>query len=219
MDREFQEIEDALKALRPAAAPGAGFERFAAAMEGRLQLADPALRAIEQELSRFRPVAPAAALEEVLLETVSRVPFPLDEKVVMFPGAAKVSARPAPAAKSPRTWWMAAAAVAVAGAFSALMVDGGAGRHSASPGVARNSLQSPAGSPLPSPNTASRIVPASTTFHEATNEGVLWNERGEPFRVVNVVYIDRVEIPGPDGRMMVVERPRVEKIMVPEKVD
>lgn len=210
MDREFQEIEAALKALRPAPADAACLDRLAAAMQGSLQSADPALQAIERELAGLRPPALAAGLAGRLLETVTRTPFPVDGKVVLFPG-------PVPSVRQKsarRPWWTAAAAVAVAGAFSALMLDGG---RQAPAAASASAVPSPA----PLADAPAGFVPAGvhTGLHEARDQGVIWNAKGEPVRVLRMEYRDRVKYRAADGTVVEQESPRVEYFVVPEEVD
>jgi len=205
MDPEFQDIEDTLKGLRPASPDAACMERLLGAVEGRLQRRDPSLAGVELELGAMRPRALSPAAAERLLETVARVPFPVDEKVVLFPGAAKPAAKD----RSPLPWYAAAAAVAVAGAFSAFMIGGGEpqGRPSlAGQGMSR---------------TAEGFVPASvgTGLDEARDEGVRWTADGKPVRMVRVIYKDRVKYRNAEGEIIEVERPRVEYLVVPEKID
>ncbi|RYG16175.1 hypothetical protein EON82_25330, partial [bacterium] len=90
-------------------------DRLLAVLERRTPGVD---QSIERELSKLSPSALAGGVQERLLETVSRVPFPVDEKVVLFPGKAK----PVDKAPARRPWIAAAAAVAVLGGFSALMM-------------------------------------------------------------------------------------------------
>jgi hypothetical protein len=153
----------------------------------------------------MKPLALPSALADSMLATVAKVPFPVDEKVVLFPGAAK----PASPARERRPWYAAAAAVAVAGAFSAFMLDGGVASKSKpvaeSPGV----------------RVADGFVPASvgTGLGDASDEGVVWTRDGKPVRMVRVIYKDRVMYRDAAGKVLEIERPRVEYLMVPEKID
>ena len=121
MDSEFQELEETLKGMRPAAPDDACLGRLLAAVEGRLQTPHVSVSGIEGKLAALRPAALPAAVSARMLETLERVPFPVDEKVVLFPGTQMAKGK---AAVRRRPWYAAAAAVAVAGAFSAMMIDG-----------------------------------------------------------------------------------------------
>jgi hypothetical protein len=205
MDPEFQDIEDTLKGLRPAAPDAACMERLLAAVEGRLQSTAAPLAGLEQRLESMSPAALPPALADAMLATVSKVPFPVDEKVVLFPGAAKTASPE----RARRPWYAAAAAVAVAGAFSAFMIDGG-GTPKAAPLAEKSEVRAKDG-----------FMPASvgTGLGDASDEGVVWTRDGKPVRMVRVIYKDRVMYRDAAGKVIEIERPRVEYLMVPEKID
>lgn len=204
MDPEFQEIEDTLKALRPSAPDAACHERLLMAVERRVPSFDMVM---ERQLAGMRPVAPGDASVRKMLETVSRVPFPVDEKVVLFPGASKPAKAPAR-----RNWIAAAAAVAVAGAFSALMIDG--------PAKPVRAPVAEASAPVRShPVNPSGIVSAGSGLKDARDEGVIWSRDGRPHRMVRVIYRDIVKYRNDKGEIIEVEVPREEYLMVPEKID
>jgi hypothetical protein len=208
MDSEFQELENELKGLRPAAPDAACLNRLLAAVEGRLQGSELSTAGIESRLAGMQPAPVSPVLLDKMLETVTRVPFPVSDKVVLFPGAAKPAAKSA----SRRPWYAAAAAVAVAGAFSALMVD------------SRPEVRQVAGAetrqvtPLPKINH-NGIVSASTGLQDATDQGVRWTKDGEPMRMVCVEYKDRMKVLNNEGKVIEVEVPRFEYLFVPEKMD
>ena len=208
MDSEFQDIEDALKAIRPASLAPASMDRFLAAVQGRGLAADPALVSVENTLGSMTPLAVRSEVADAMLATVSAVPFPVDEKVVLFPGSSK----PAGKSASRGRWYAAAAAVAVAGAFSAMMVEQPRAK-SGSP-VARVDSAIPSRQPT-------GFVPASvgSGLEEAKDEGVMWTTDGKPVRMVRVIYMDKAKYRSPQGEIIEVERPRVEYLMVPEKID
>ena len=219
MDHEFQDIEDALKGLRPAKPDAACLDRLLSAVEGRLQNKDLSITGIESRLAKMHPVAPAAETFERMLETVSRVPFPVDEKVVLFPGSAKPAVAKPAAARRP--WFAAAvAAVAVIGAFTAVMVDGGGRMRGGSEiPVANGDQQGPrVTTPGPSREQAGKIMRASTGVQEASDQGTNWNN-GRPMRMVRVRYMDKVQVMDKDGKVVEMEVPREELLMLPEKID
>ncbi|WP_367873313.1 hypothetical protein [Luteolibacter sp. Populi] len=217
MDNEFQDIEDSLKGMRPAAPDSAYLDRLLAAVEGRLQKSDLSLGGIESRLAAMQPVAIAPVDFERMLETVSQVPFPVDEKVVLFPGKAKPAA--ASKAASRRPWYAAAAAVAVAGAFSAMMIDGQPGAKGHDPvAQSRTERTLPFTGPLP-PSRSGNVVRASSGLQEASDQGVSWQKDGRPMRVVRVRYLDKVQFTDTDGKLVEMEVPREELMLVPEKID
>lgn len=210
MERDLQELEDALKNLRPLPADEACLDRLVAAMEGRLQVPDPGLAGVEQSLATVKPSALGEDLRDRLLGIVSRVPFPVEANVVLFPGKVKQAA----VKNGRRPWWTAAAAVAMAGAFSALMLERG---ETPSPEVVTAETERPA-APRGEP---AGFVPAGvvTGLHDARDQGVIWNARGEPIRVLRMEYRDRMEYRAADGTVVEEEIPRIEYLVVPEKVD
>jgi hypothetical protein len=162
---------------------------------------------MERELSKLSPSALDVGVQERLLETVTRVPVPVNEKVVLFPGKSK----PVEKASSRRPWLAAAAAVAVMGGFSALMMGP---QQGSGPVAGKPAPQAPVSS-------AKELVPASvgSKVSEAQDEGLIWTRDGKPMRRVKVIYMDKVKYAGEDGKIVEMERPRVEWLLVPEKID
>ena len=199
MDPEFQDIEDALKAIRPASLAPAGMDRFLAAVEGRGLAADPALRSVENSLGSMVPLAVRSEAADAMLVTVSAVPFPVDEKVVLFPGSSK----PAEKSASRRPWYAAAAAVAVAGAFSAMMVE--------QPRAKSGSPVAGVGFRHPDPPTdrlRARLGGQRAGGGQGRGRDV--DQRRKPVRMVRVIYMDKAKYRNPQGEIIEVERPRVE---------
>ncbi|MCW1914043.1 hypothetical protein OJ996_10685 [Luteolibacter sp. GHJ8] len=213
MDSEFQDLENALKGLRPASPDDACMSRLLAAVEGRLQKPEMSASGIESRLAAMQPVAPSPQAFEKMLETVSRVPFPVSDKVVLFPGAPKAAKE---RAASRRPWYAAAAAVAVAGAFSAMMVDKTPTNAVVSNPQPKEFAPVPKMAGNANPNG---IVSASRGLQGATDQGVRWTPDGKPMRMVQVEYKDRVKVLDKDGKPVEVEVPRFEYLFVPEKID
>jgi len=212
MDSEFQELEETLKGMRPAKPDAACLDRLLAAVEGRLQSPEVSISGIESKLAELRPAALSQELSAKMLATLERVPFPVDEKVVLFPGAQKPVKK---ASAQRRPWYAAAAAVAVAGAFSALMVGGPKGpQSSGNGGIARES-------PVLPHSGNGNFVPASmgSGLQDASDQGVVWTKEGKPMRVVRVIYKDKVRLKNDRGEIIEVEQPRQQLFLVPEKID
>jgi hypothetical protein len=51
------------------------------------------------------------------------------------------------------------------------------------------------------------------------DEGVVWDRDGRPLRKVRVLYIDQHVIRDPQGRLVEVGVPRVQYVLLPERVD
>lgn len=126
-------------------------------------------------------------------------------KIVAFPKHA-----PAPPANT-RSWWSAAAAVAILGASAALLIP--AGKSGMPPSANVQTSPRPAAAPA-------QLVPAGFNrgLSEASDEGVIWSDK-RPHRVLKVVYRDQVTLRDAEGNTYQVERPRVEYIVVPAKTD
>ncbi|WP_193213923.1 hypothetical protein [Luteolibacter marinus] len=212
MDDNFQTLEDTLKGMRPVAPDAACLDRLLAAVEGRLQVPGVSTAGVVSKLSAMQPAGLTDAMTERMVATVSKVAFPIDEKVVLFPGGSRAESKPG----HRRPWFAAAAAVAMAGAFSALMMDGPGTVPPAKP-VAEISARGPAAAP----RDPGAFVNASfgSGLEEAKDEGVKWTADGRPVRRVRVIYRDRVQLRDANGRTFEAEVPRVEYLEVPEKID
>ncbi|RYF04246.1 MAG: hypothetical protein EOO77_29925 [Oxalobacteraceae bacterium] len=116
--------------------------------------------------------------------------------------------------------WSAAAAVALIGAATALLMPGerpGGGNIASQERTAPPAVTtSPA-----NPSATSNLVPASFDrgLSEVHDEGVVWNQGNGPQSVVRVVYTDRVTLKHPDGRTYQVEQPKVKYVLVPARTD
>ena len=119
-----------------------------------------------------------------------------------------------PATKSRSNWWSAAAAVAILGALSALLIPN---PKQANPNIAQ---QPNSGDPSPIPASA-ELTPASFSrqLSETSDEGIIWQDNNTPHRVVKVVYKDRVILKRADGTSTEVIQPRVEYYVVPTHSD
>lgn len=206
-------LEAELAKLRPAAPDDALLARLESCAADTWS--EPTRDELETE-SRLRQTAPAPlppALMASLEQTLSQATFPTAETIVSFPESKP--ARPA----SNRNWWSAAAAVALFGATAAFFVPSGN-----SPDTAAKAPAKPAAAPAiaPAGQAASKfLMPAgfSRGLHEATDEGIVFNEDHEPLRVLKVSYREHATFNAPDGRTHRIEQPHVEYILVPAKTD
>lgn len=205
-----RELEQALRDLHPAALDEGFLARLDAAVEDSLATLTPAERRLEGSLASHRPTALSASFMDRLEAIVEGVPFAVDEKIVLFPKTA-----PAKKAEGRKFHgWAAAAAVALIGGVSALMIPGGKPSEN---GVAtRNDTSSPA----PFRADRSNFAPAGFNSTADTEDvGVSWHQAGQPHRVLRLTYRDRVTLKNAKGETIEVEQPRTEYILVPEKVD
>jgi hypothetical protein len=207
MNTELQELEDRLSAMRPTTPDDGLLSRLDDAMEGRLALPHVDDGRFEAMARGARPVKVPAELMAAMESIVAATPFPLDDNIVLFTKGSAV-----PSFKRRYRPMAAAAAVACLGAAAALFVPS---NRSASP-VAE---QTP---PVKDHATisASGFVPASfgRNVQDASDEGIVWKDN-KPHRVVKVVYKELGSFVNAEGKRVEVERPRVEYILVPEKID
>lgn len=162
-----------------------------------------------ESLLRQKAPAPLDAVFLTRLETTTRdIHFTVNEKIVLFPkeGAAAVSSRKYSA-------WAAAAAVALIGAASALMLPS----KSHSKTVLQNKSQAPTNSPANPEN----FVPASFNrgLSEVHDEGIVWNEDRQPQRLLRFVYTEKMTYKDANGRTVEVEQPKAHYTLMPEKTD
>ncbi len=209
MNHDPPSLEAELRELKAVAFDEAFLSRLEAAADGTLTQ-------LNQEELRFeaflRGVAPAALTLDFLnrLETVVHdVPFPVNDKIVVLPRVT-----PAVPTRRKRPMWGAAAAVALIGAGTALLMPS----SKAPTTVARN------GAPVtPSPvrPAGGNFVPATFNrrLSEVRDEGVVWKTKTQPHSVVRVVYKDKITHKDKDGRVYQIEQPRVEYMLVPAKTN
>jgi len=207
MNTEFQELEDRLSAMRPAAPEDGLLSRLEDAMEDRLTLPVVEDARFEAMVRGAQPVKIPAELMASLESIVSATPFPLDDNIVLF---TKGSA--SPRFKRRYRPIAAAAAVACLGAAAALFMP--ASPHGGS--VAGNSAATQIKHSISTPG----YVPASfgRNVEDASDEGIVLKD-GKPHRVMKIVYKEQSSFINAEGKKVEVEQPRVEYILVPEKAE
>jgi len=221
MSPDLQELEANLKGLHPAALDEVLLARLVESTHGSLTTLNPEEVQFEALLRRIRPAAVPPALMATL-ETARRVSAATSEPAIIpFPQAAT-----APASRSrhgSRQMFAAAAAVALLGAAAALFMPGKSPQQTVAAPISHPPIVAPFSTAPASPATQSsqNYVPATfnTGLSQAKDEGVLWQSTDQPRRVVKVVYWDRVTLVNPEGKKIECEQPRVEYILVPEKID
>lgn len=212
MNDELQKLQAELQDMQPVPLDPALLDRFEMAIRGELEMLQPDLKVTEQMLAKQRPALLPEELCGQVIESLRKSPFPVGRNVVLFPGETATK----PKKSSKLSWMASAAAVAIAGALSAFFVDpmGGAPAVASAENVAPVKVAR---------ETAKRgaFVPASfnSGVQDASDLGVMWAERSRPMRVVKVVYLDQVKLLNEQGEEVVVEVPRVEYLLVPEKID
>jgi hypothetical protein len=213
MEPNRKELELLLRSLEPAGLSEQTIARLEQAVSGSFAL-DPALADIETQLQKQAPRALPEATLAQMMNTVRDVPFAVDRKVLLFPGAHK-EAEVAPRKSGVRRL-LAVAAVATLGGLAALWTPAGqpprtvAGGNGTAPVITQ-----------PGATPANGIVATSygTGIERAADEGVIWTQDHQPKRVLRFQYQDRVLVRDKNGvdRMLLI--PREELFVVPEKVD
>ncbi len=216
MNHDQLSLEAELRALRAAPLDDALLARLEAAADGSLTEIDPEERRFEHQLRGISP-APLAAEHLAGLEALFRdIPFPRDEKIVLFPKSPVAK----PAAARRRPMWAAAAAVAVIGAASALMMP-------PTSGPVRNLASLPTAATTPAqaaPTIAggnSNLVPAGFNrgVSQVKDEGVVWKNDTQPHSLMRVDYVDKITLKDRNGRTYQVERPGFRYMLVPAQTD
>jgi len=211
MAEDTPNLESDLRKLNAAGLDPSLLDRLEAAATDRLTELSPLEKQFEAELRRFRPNALPPSLLASLEIQCSGITFPEAAAVIPFP---KVKQAP----QSRRAAWGAAAAVALFGAFAALLIPTKPGNHSSVAGHKPAPLRPEAG--MNTPRTAD-LTPAefSRKLSETSDEGVIWPSNQQAHRVLKVVYKDLVTLKRADGSSYQVEQPRVEYFIVPTHSD
>lgn len=213
MKQDHASLEADLRALQAAVLDDELLLRLEAAADGtQLQLTPQELR-FEESLRKTSAARLSPEFLAQLEAVVHEVPFSMNEKIVLFPKGQKN----APAARSHRPMWGAAAAVAVIGAISAFMIPAGK-----APENVASQDTAPVSAPLADNNTSSgNLIPASFNrgVSEVSDEGIVWKSNNQPHSVVRVVYQDRITLKDANGRTYQVEQPKVKYMLVPAKTD
>jgi hypothetical protein len=210
MPDDLATLEADLSDLCPAALDEKLLQRLEACTEGILDQLNLDETRLEEYFRGTRPVRLTPEFLASLEAIVHEVPFAVDEKIVLFPKAANVQVRHG------RPLWGAAAAVALIGALSALLLPTGKTAAVVS-GQARPAPDRTVAVASPFPDFA----PASFNrgISEIRDEGVVWESKNQPQTRVRVVFMDRITLKDTSGRTIVVEQPRVEYMMLPAQTD
>jgi len=203
-------LEAQLRELQATALDDALLLRLEAAADGTwAQLGHEEIR-FEALLQKTSPARLSPDFLAQLEAIVHEVPFSVNEKIVLFPKANTVIHT-----RRQRPLWAAAAAMALIGAASALLIPAGKAPEKI---VSQSAPVSPV-SPQVSRTANSNFVPASFNrgVSEVHDEGVVWKSNSEPHSLVRVTYKDKITLKDKEGRTFQVEQPRVEYMLVPAK--
>lgn len=209
MTPDSPDLENELRHLSPAGLDEDFIARLEASAEGTLLELSPAELRFEMSLRENLPTKLPQEFLATLEGIVREVPFPIDEKILLFPKSSPVSNN-----RGRHRMWSAAAAVAIMGALSALLIPA---RKAPVPVAAQSSPAAPA----PPSGDSRNFVPASFNrgLSEVHDEGVIWKSNNQPQTLVRVVYKDQITLTDSNGRTVLVEQPRVEYMLVPARTD
>jgi len=173
---------------------------------------------LEGILRKTSPAKLDAGFLAELEKVVQGVPFAVDEKIVLFPKGNQVVPKEREGARRPM--WAAAAAVALIGGVSALLVP--VSRTGGGTTIAKNPPVT-ASPPRPgdvSPALPTNYAPASfnSGVSELHDEGTVW-KANRPHSLMRVIYKDKVTTTDKDGRTYQMESPREGYILVPAQTD
>lgn len=210
MENDLQEIESMLHALRPRALPSHLHQQ----LEDMLTKGGACHVPADSSWSVAKPAALPPDLANRLEDILSRVPHPGSGKLIHFPERGNPS-RPSPWRK-----YAVAAAVAMMGASSALLVP-----HQSST-LPTAQIDSSTSRPEPAARNAQppgrhEMIPANyrSGLSEAKDAGIIWQDQHGPQRMLQLVFRDKVTMKDQSGRLYQVERPRVEYVFIPAQVD
>ena len=209
MNPDQETMEEELRKFLAAPLDDALLSRLEAAADGTLTDLSPEELRFEERLRNITPSGLAPEFLASLQAIVRDVPFPVDDKILLFPraGAGKTE-------RNKRPMWSAAAAVALFGAAAALLIPIGKPPVD----VASQPVSPPStGAGVPSGN----LVPAGFNrgVSNIRDEGVVWKSNSQPHNLMRVEYVDRITLKDKDGREYQVEQPRTRYMLVPAKTD
>ena len=209
MTHDPPSLEVQLRELQASALDEALLSRLEAAADGTLTALSHEEIRFEAVLRKTSPAGLSADFLAQLEAIVHEVPFAVNEKIVLFP-----KANTAVHARRQRPLWGAAAAVALIGATTALLMPAGKTSDKLVSQVTQVS------SPVARPANGN-FVPASFNrgVSEVHDEGVVWKSNNQPHSLVRVVYKDMITVRDKQGRTFQVEQPRVEYMLVPAKTN
>ena len=206
MTPDQRSLEAELRDLQAAAFDDAFLTRLEAAAEGTLIMLSPQEVHFEKILRQNRPAHLTPEFMADLERIVSKTAFAINDKIVAFP-----TSFTKPQARRQGSMWAAAAAVALIGAATALLLPRAENLERRPTRVASNIIQPVAGN----------FIPASynRNLQEVHDEGVIWKSKNQPQSLIRVVYIDHVILKDAQGRTFQFDQPRVKYMLVPEKTD
>jgi hypothetical protein len=201
--------EEALRTLQACPLDDSFLTRLEASADGVwTELTQDEIR-FENLLKEFSPSKLSPELLTNLEAITAGVHFPVSEKILLFPKGNGIIQK-----RERRSFLAAAAAVALIGAISALLVSTNH-RSGITNEVANSAIQS-----FPASGN-SRFVQAGfeSGVSNVHDEGVVWKTNNAPHRLVRVEYMDHSTYKDSNGRTIEVERPREKFMLLPTHPD
>jgi hypothetical protein len=214
MELNRKELELLLRSLKPTGLSEQTLDRLEQAVVGDYVL-DSSLLALEAQLGSHSPRALSVQTMNKLMLTVRNVPFALDHKVLLFPGARKEEEK-SKRNNSVARRILAVAACAAFGGLAALWTPVSPASDSIAVAPAQRALPVNSAASL---NDGIVATSFGTGIERAADEGVIWTQDHKPKRVLRFRYQDRVLVRDKDGVDRMLFIPREELFVVPEKVD
>jgi hypothetical protein len=217
-------LESRLRSFEPAALDEALLARLESCADDSLLEPRPEDAELVAALAALRPMDLPDSLRTPLLAQLEKLPFPADEKVLLFPKVGPNTAAPPRPVSQRSDAWFRAAAVALLGAAAALWLTPSSRpdrQVAATPPPAQATAPTTQANGPASRSAPSGLVPTSydRSLREARNEGIVWQDDRQPHHLIRVVYRDQITLRDANGQTIQVEQPRVEFILVPGKID
>ncbi|MEP2775798.1 MAG: hypothetical protein ABJQ29_04970 [Luteolibacter sp.] len=213
--------EQELSKLSPAALDDGFLARLTACADGSDAVLNSDEMEFEASLRRLKPRNIKSALSASLLDSLAETPFAVDEKIVLFNGRNRTVPQKGKS-NILRFNYAAAAAVALLGSLAAFMIPQNTGNsfNTAGNDNRPTSLEEVAVPYVP-PSDNSNFSTASfdTRLSETRDQGVIWSSAFQPQRIMRFTYTDEVTVQNEDGEMVKMKQPRIEYVIIPEKVD
>lgn len=209
MTHDLTSLEMDLHELQACALDEVLLLRLEAAADGTWAELSPEEIRFENSLREISPAVLAPDFLATLEGVVAPLPFTVNENIVLFPKAKSTT----PTRKS-RPIWGAAAAVALIGAVTALLIP------TAKP-PQKIAQQAPISAPANAATSVGNLVPASFNrgLSGVSDEGIVWKSNTHPHSVVRVSYEEKITLKDEMGGSYQVVRPRVQYMLVPAKTD
>ncbi len=178
---------------------------------------------LENKLRAVRARAVQASMIASLQDAISDTPFAVDEKIVLFNKANQRKSADSKAlgrSNVVRFNIAAAAAVAILGAFAALMIPGNPPASSSTASLSDTEVTPPA-SFIPTELPQTNFAPTSfeRSLNDTSDQGVIWQNNTKAYRVLLHTFTDRITTANGKGETIQMEQPRIEFSLIPEEVD